>query len=147
MTIVKWNERPIAPAFNSLIENFFGKDLTDFIGKDVFGSTVPAVNVKENAEQYLVEVAAPGLKKEDFLIELHNNLLSISAENKEEKAEKNEKYTRREFHYNSFQRTFTLPHHIESDKIDARYVDGILHLMLPKKEEAKEKPVRTIQIG
>jgi HSP20 family protein len=147
MTLIKWNDRNPVPTFNNLIENFFGRDLNDFFGKDNFGNSIPAVNVKETADRYVVEVAAPGLKKEDFRVELHNNLLTIGAENNQQKEEKNEKYTRREFSYSSFQRTFTLPSHIESDKIDAKYTDGVLHLVIPKKEEAKEKPVKTIEIG
>ncbi|MBC8111247.1 MAG: Hsp20/alpha crystallin family protein [Verrucomicrobia bacterium] len=146
MTLVKWNQPN--PNLNHLVGNFFGKDFVhDVFGRDFVSNAVPAVNVKENNENYTVEVAAPGLKKEDFHVELHNNLLTISANVKKENHENTDKYTRREFSYSAFQRTFTLPNHVASDKIDAKYVDGVLHLVLPKKEEAKEKPARKIEIA
>jgi HSP20 family protein len=148
MSVIRWNDRNPVATFNNMVENFFGRDLVnDFLNKDLLQSTVPAVNVKETAENYVVEVAAPGLKKEDFQIELHNNLLAISAQTKQENESRQEKYTRREFSYTSFQRTFTLPNHVEAEHIDAKYVDGLLHLTLPKREEAKEKPSRKIEIG
>ena len=109
---------------------------------------MPAVNIREDENNFEVEVAAPGLKKDDFKIELENDILTISSsiEAKEEKG--NENYNRREFRYSSFKRTFSLPENkVDGDKVMAKYVDGVLQITLPKREEAKPKPVRTIQIG
>jgi HSP20 family protein len=96
-----------------------------------------------------VEMAAPGMKKDDFQIELDNNVLTIRSESKNEKEEKDgEIYTRREFSYRSFQRSFNLNNEVvDNTKIKATYQDGLLHLVLPKKEEAKPKPARTIKIS
>ena len=111
------------------------------------GISMPKVNIKEISDAFIVEMAVPGLKKSDFNINLENNLLSISAELKEENESKNEGYTRREFGYSSFKRTFTLPETVNESKINASYNEGILTVHLPKKEEAKEKPARTIKIS
>ncbi|MCU0470423.1 MAG: Hsp20/alpha crystallin family protein [Arcicella sp.] len=100
-------------------------------------NNIPAVNVKESENAFAIEVAAPGLKKEDFKISLHENRLTISAKQEESSAEKTDKYTRQEFNYTSFQRTFTLPKNVDGEKIEATYTDGILHVGLPKKEELK----------
>lgn len=111
------------------------------------GISLPKVNIKEVADAFIVEMAVPGLKKSDFNINLDNNILSISAELKEENEENDEGYTRREFGYSSFKRTFTLPETVNDSKINATYNEGILNVHLPKKEEAKQKPARTIKIS
>lgn len=125
---------------NSNFNNFFKQLDTMFPAKsfnNVMYNNLPAVNVKEDDNGFQIEVAAPGLKKEDFKLSLHENRLTISAK-QEEKTEKNsEKYTRQEFNYASFQRTFTLPKNVDGEKIEAAYTDGILHVGLPKKEELK----------
>ena len=111
------------------------------------GST-PAVNVRENDDQFEVELAAPGFDKKDFKVEVLDNVLTISAEAKTENEEKEgEVWTRREFRYNAFSRSFTLPDTVDGNKIVAKYKNGILALAIPKKEEAKPQPVRTIEIG
>lgn len=110
-------------------------------------TTVPAVNVKETDTEFELEVAAPGMKKDDFQINLENDILTISSEREEEKEEENGRFARQEFSYQSFQRTFSLPENmVDSEKIDAKYHDGILHLTLPKLEHAKTKPPRQIKI-
>jgi HSP20 family protein len=136
-----------------------GNWLSDFMNREVFdwtnsnfsptNTTLPAVNIKETEDHFTVEVAAPGMKKEDFNIELDNNLLTISSEKTDEREEKDgERYTKREFSYQSFQRSFTLPQNmVMEEKIEAKYKDGVLHLIIPKKEEAKKKPRRTIKIS
>ena len=111
------------------------------------GISLPKVNIKEVSDAFIVEMAVPGLKKSDFNINLENNILSISAELKEENEQNNEGYTRREFGYSSFKRTFTLPETVNDSQINASYNEGILHVHLPKKEEAKQKPPRTIKIS
>jgi len=111
------------------------------------GLSLPKVNIKEEADAFIVEMAVPGLKKSDFNLNLENNILSISAEIEENNEEKKEGYTRREFGYSSFKRTFSLPETVEDSKINAKYNEGILNIHLPKKEEAKQKPPRNIQIS
>lgn len=112
-------------------------------------STLPAVNVKENDNEYLIEVAAPGLKRGDFKVNYDNGRLTISSEKRVEHEEKDgEKVTRREFSYQSFQRSFTIPETtVAVDKITAKYEDGILHITLPKREEVKPKPAKEIKIS
>jgi HSP20 family protein len=100
--------------------------------------TVPAVNVKENLDNYTVSLAVPGLKKEDFKIDMDGNMLTISCEKEENEEEKDEKYTRKEYNYFSFSRSFTLPEDVKQDAIDARYEDGVLNIKLPRLEEAKK---------
>lgn len=99
--------------------------------------TVPAVNITESKDEYHVSLAAPGLKKSDFKIDLEGNMLSIGSEKEESKEEKEGTYTRKEYSYSSFSRSFTLPEEINQDKIEATYEDGVLKLRLPKKEDAK----------
>jgi HSP20 family protein len=135
------------PAFNSFFDDFFTKDVFGQHGEFPFKGTAPSVNIINNDDAFVIEVAAPGMKKEDFNLELDNNLLSISYEKKEEKEETG-KYTRREFSYESFKRSFTIPENVvNGEAIQAKYEDGILRLNLPKKEEAKVQPKRAIEIG
>ncbi len=131
--------------YPTLIDEFFGKD---FLG-DIFqfkGVNTPAVNICENADEFRIEVAAPGLEKNDFTIDIHHNILTISCQKEEKTETKDSKYTRREFNYNCFSRSFTLPSAVETDKISANHKDGILTIVVPKREEAKEKPKRQINI-
>jgi HSP20 family protein len=102
---------------------------------------VPAVNITESKDDYLVSLAAPGLKKDDFNIDVDGNLLTISSKKEEKKEEKDARYTRKEYSYSFFERSFTLPDEVNKDKIDARYEDGLLKLILPKKEEAKKMTI------
>jgi HSP20 family protein len=112
-------------------------------------STLPACNIKENENQFEIEVAAPGMKKNDFKVNFDNGRLTISSVMKDEKREsKDDKYTRREYWYQSFQRSFTIPENVvDGEKIQATYTDGILNISLPKREEVKPKPVREIKIS
>ena len=126
---------------------FFGKDLLNELYTPAFSGSVPAVNVLEGTEGYKIEVAAPGLQKSDFKLNLEKNQLTISAQKEQKEEEVTEKYTRQEFKYNSFQRTFTLPNSVDGEKIVASYANGILSVTLPKREEAKEKPAREIEIA
>jgi HSP20 family protein len=98
---------------------------------------VPAVNIIENEEGFRLEVAAPGLSKEDFKLNLEHNVLTILAQKEQKSEETNEKYTRKEFSFSSFKRSFTLPQSVNNEAIQASYIDGILKVALPKKEEAK----------
>ncbi|MBN2350306.1 MAG: Hsp20/alpha crystallin family protein [Bacteroidales bacterium] len=151
MTLVKRSNNTF-PSVPSLIDSLFSRELMDWTNTNFSSTdtTLPAVNISETDNEYSIEVAAPGMKRDNFKIKLENNLLSISSEQKEEKSEKADKgkYSRREFSYQSFQRTFNLPENeIDGDKIKAAYADGILTLTLPKREEVKPKPAREIKIA
>jgi HSP20 family protein len=104
-------------------------------------TSMPAVNIAENNDNYMVTLAAPGLKKEDFKIDLDGNMLTISSEKEENKEEKDEKYTRQEYSYSSFSRSFTLPEDVKQENIDASYQNGELKIVLPRKEEFKKAAV------
>jgi HSP20 family protein len=131
----------------------------DFINRDNFNwrmsnfsntnTTIPAVNIKETADSYKVEVAAPGMSKNDFKVALEGDLLTISSEKSEQQEEaENQKFTRREFSYQAFERSFTLHKEVvDIDKIEAKYEDGVLSLLIPKKEEVKVKAPRLININ
>ncbi|POY34724.1 heat-shock protein [Solitalea longa] len=111
-------------------------------------TTLPRVNIRETNEEFNIELAAPGMKKEDFKIELDNDMLVISSEKHDESEEMQNEYTRREFSYQSFQRSFTLSERlVNREEIKAEYREGILHITVPKKEEAKTKPVKVIEIS
>ena len=150
MTLAKRNGNLIN-TLPGLFDDFFTKDLFDWSNSNfsMTGTTVPAVNVKETAETFEVEMAAPGMKKEDFKVELNNNVLTISSEQKQEREEKNnERFTRKEFSYQSFQRSFQLSREaVDADNIQAKYENGVLHLVIPKREEVKQKPSRLINIS
>ncbi len=131
----------------SLFDRFFNSGLMDWNLTNYSNATLPAVNVKETEDEYILEVAAPGMSKKDFKVNFQKNVLTISSEKEEEKKEKEDNYTRREFCYQSFQRSFTVPaSDVDSDKITACYDDGILSVKLPKREEIKPKPAREIKI-
>lgn len=131
----------------NLADEFFGKDfLTNFFDNQT-GINMPAVNIIEGKDDFKIEVAAPGLKKDDFKIELDNNLLSISSGKEENSVEKDKEYMRREFSYCSFKRSFSLPDTVNADKINAAHNNGILEITIPKKEEAKVKPIKQIKIN
>ena len=141
----------LAPGYSNFFDDFFTKDLFDWNDKNfsAMDSTLPSVNVKQNDDEFEIELAAPGMKKENFRIELDKNLLTISAEQKNEQEEKNKngKYSRREFNYQSFSRSFTLPSDVvQSDRIEAEYKDGILHIVVPKNEKAKPQPAKSITV-
>lgn len=131
----------------SYLNGFLSKDILPEFNNPAFSGSVPAVNVVESKEGFRIEVAAPGLQKSDFKLNLEKNQLTISAQKEQKSEENEEKYTRREFKYTSFQRTFTLPNSVDGEKIEATYSDGILNIALPKREEAKEKPARQIEIA
>jgi len=147
MSLVKWNpEVSFFPSFPAWFDDFFA-DKGDFPVPSVKGVSIPAVNVTENKAEYKLEVAAPGFKKEDFKLEVKNGYLTIAGEVKEEKEEKEgDKYTRREFRYNSFSRSFALPDDVLDAKIGARYNDGILLITLPKSKTETADVTKTIAI-
>lgn len=113
------------------------------------GSILPSCNVKETKNSFEVQVAAPGMRKEDFKVEIKDNVLQISSERKQEREDRDVEgnYMRKEFGYTAFNRTFTLPQSVKSEKISADYKDGVLNIHIPKKEEVIEKPAKQIQIA
>ncbi|GAB4235671.1 MAG: Hsp20/alpha crystallin family protein [Ekhidna sp.] len=132
----------------SFFDDFLTRDLFDWSNwTDSSNSTVPRVNIVESNDDFRVEMAAPGMKKDDFHVELDNDMLTIYSEVQNEQTNEDKNYTRREFSYQSFRRSFHLPNTVEADKIEATYKDGLLSLVIPKKEEAKKKPARTIAIS
>jgi HSP20 family protein len=139
------------PTLPSLLEDFFNRDWLDStLANGNYSASLPAVNVRETNDNYIIDVAAPGMKREEFKVELDNNVLTISSQKdqKQDQTEESGIYARREFNYQSFQRSFTLPENkVEGEKISARYVDGILNITVPKKDEAKIKPTKQILIG
>ncbi len=108
--------------------------------------TVPAVNIVETKDYFNLSFAIPGMKKDDFHIDMDGNMLSVSCEKEESKEEREHKYTRKEYNYSTFNRSFSLPEDVIKDKIQATYTDGVLHLTLPKKDEAKKSIVKSIQV-
>ena len=149
MPLIKSN-LPVTSAFPRLFDDFFTRDFFDWGAQNssLTNTSIPAVNIVENNEGFAVEMAAPGMSKTDFNIELDNEILTISS-NKEVRNElqENESYTRREFSYQSFRRTFQLPRTVvDESKIKAQYEDGVLRVLIPKREEAKALPPRTIAI-
>ena len=133
----------------SMFDNWFDNDLFNWeYNNHEAEATLPAVNIKENADAFKVEMAVPGFDKKDFKINLDHNILTISSEKKVENEHKNgERYTCREYSYQSFSRSFTLPDAANGDKISAKYDNGILNVEIPKREEAKPKPMRQIAIA
>lgn len=135
--------------FPDLFNHFMDNDLFDWSSRHYSNTntTIPAVNIREDHDGYDVEMAAPGLEKKDFKVELNNQVLTISSVKQLENETKDEqRFTSREFSYQSFSRSFTLPNTVEQDNIKAKYEDGLLRVSIPKKEEAKPKPPKQIQI-
>jgi HSP20 family protein len=150
MTLIRF-KNPQNDVRHGIMPTFLNEFFNDFMHSELmnkdFFKTVPAVNINETADKFVVEIAAPGLSKEDFKVEVEKGVLSIKAEKKEVKSDENSKHIRREFSYSSFNRTFNMPEQVNPDSISAEYENGVLKLQLPKKEEAKEKPVREIAVS
>ncbi len=123
-------------SFPAFFDDFF-KPWNEWMGMGR-ALTTPAVNITENRNHFEISVAAPGLKKNDFNIDVDDNMLTISSEKEEKKEEKDERCTRKEYNYSSFTRSFTLPEDVIKDKIEAVYEDGVLRITLPKTEQAKK---------
>jgi len=145
MALVRFtNQQP------SLFDRFFNNDLFDWSASNysTTNTTLPSVNIKESSDDFEVEVAAPGFTKNDFRIELNHDLLTISSDKEiENETKEGQMFSLREFSYQSFSRSFTLPNTADSEKIGARYENGILRIVIPKKEEARPKPARQISIS
>jgi HSP20 family protein len=153
MSLVKRNG-PLFPKL--LLNDFFDTNTLDVPAMfDIDGNfsrfglsaKIPSVNITENNENYSIQLAAPGLEKKDFKIEVENGMLTISSQKEEQTDQEKDNYRRREFSYQSFSRSFQLPENSVSDKIEAQYQDGILKLTLPKKEITLPAPKKEIAIA
>ncbi len=153
-TLKRYGEENLFPTFNSNLNDLFDMPFfnspffdTSSMWKDRSLSRVPATNISETDKEFIVELAAPGMNKNDFHVDVDNNLLEIKVE-KEEKANiEKAQYTRREYDYSAFYRSFNLPETIQADNIKAEYENGILRVHLPKAEIAKKKPIKEISIS
>jgi HSP20 family protein len=145
MSLIKFNsgtkDANLTKGFNDIFESMF----QDSFMSDRLMSKVPAVNISETEDHYHIEMAAPGLTKDDFKIKLDRNLLTVSVEQQKQNVETNRQYNKREFSYSSFVRSFALPETADDSGIEATYHDGILNIAVAKKEEAKQV-VRQIEI-
>ena len=129
-----------------LSPSIFDYDL-DLFEEEGGSLVVPEVNILENPKDFVVELAAPGLERKDFKVEVDNGMLTISAEKEKEEKENRKNYRRREFSYTSFTRSFSLPENVITDKVDAHYENGVLKLTIPKKEVVVSKPAKQIKVA
>jgi HSP20 family protein len=147
-TLTKTNPNANYRSINNLLDEIFNRDLPSIFNSNFNnGISLPKVNIKETADSFSIEMAVPGFKKTEFQIDVDNGILSISTEKNENNEEYEEDYTFREFGFSTFKRTFNLPETVEEEFINANYADGILRISLPKKEEAKRKAKRNIEIS
>ena len=142
LTLAKANER-----IPMMFDDFF-KPWNDWFDGGLTGRTIhmPAVNIEELKDHYAILLAVPGMKKDDFKIDVDGNLLTISSEKEENIEEKDKRFTRREYSYSSFSRTFTLPEEIVKDKIEAKYENGVLTVALPRKEDSFKLMTKQIEV-
>ncbi|MEM6724532.1 MAG: Hsp20/alpha crystallin family protein [Bacteroidota bacterium] len=147
MTLVKANPRFRRTSFPSIFDDFFHSNFGDLFHEAPVLKSRPLINIKEDDNGYGIELAAPGLDKGDFNVSVDKDILSISVDRKSETTDKKDNYTRKEFSYQSFKRSFHLPETVDASGIDAKYENGVLLVVLPKKEEAKPQPARTIEIA
>ncbi len=148
MTLIKFNKptnRPVSPAFSSLFNDFFENEMSGF---RPFGtaSGLPAVNISENEQHFHLELSAPGFTKEEIELSIENEILTVSGEKKSETEQTEKRYSRKEFSFQNFKRSFTLPENVDQEKIAARFEHGILHIELPKKE-IETKIARKIELN
>ena len=149
MTMIKVRPetgRVTLPRFSNMLENIFENDFPSFFNNEWVRNVGPSVNIRDTKDAYMLDLSAPGFNKDSFKVKVEDNILTISAEAKEEKMEEGEKFTRKEFSHSSFTRSFTLPKIVVADKIVAGYENGILQVTLPKVEEAKAKGTIEVKI-
>ncbi|TNE68589.1 Hsp20/alpha crystallin family protein [bacterium] len=137
MTLVRF-KRDLMPTFDSLFDNFFDTPVSDLFSDSLNIRQIPAVNIKETETDFIVELAAPGLKKDDFKISLDKDVLTVSSEKEAENKEEKEGYMRREFSYSSFKRSFTLPEKANRESVRANYEHGVLSIVIAKTEQKVE---------
>lgn len=143
MTIIRWQQRP---ALSNLMDNFFDREFMTGFERNC--GCVPATNILEKAEQYEIQLAVPGMKKEDFSMEVENNLLTVRYEKKaEENSAAEENFLRREYKLDDFTRSFTIPKHTDPEHIHARYEEGMLYITVPRLDPKKDKLSKRIEIA
>lgn len=145
-SVAKVPNGTMRPKLTNWVESMLGPEFTSFWDDVPARFKVPATNIRESGDDFVIEVAAPGMEKSDFEVNVDNGVLSIGYEREEKHENEGEEYTHREFGYSSFRRSFTLPDTIDGDKVDAKYKNGVLYVTLPKKENAKKKPARLIDV-
>ena len=149
MLLKRSDSYPTQPSFSTLFGDFFDKAFSDWSSSNfsLTNTTLPATNIKETKDDFIVTMAVPGMSKKDFKIDLTDNILTISSEKKDQKKTEEDNFTRREYSYQSFNRSFTLPKDVVNDeKISAKYENGELLITIPKREEAKPKKPLQIEI-
>lgn len=145
MTLVRFNE-PKVRNFNDVIDNFFNNSIINEFENQKQYFSIPPANIIESKIDFRIEIAAPGFDKSDFKMNVEKNLLTVSVENSTEENTEDEKYSLKEYAFNNFSRSFRLSNKVNSDKINAVYKNGLLQIVIPKMEEAIEKPKREIKI-
>ena len=145
MNLVKYNRNKHMP-FGGLFDDLINSSLSDFMGGTYVNSS-PSINIIEENERFLIEVASPGLEKKNFNIQMDNDHLIISAKKEEKSQERQDNCERQEFNYSSFERSFYLPETVDPSKVDANYQNGILTILLNKKEESINKGPQKIVIN
>jgi HSP20 family protein len=145
MSLIKYD--PFAPvrSLTNVVDEFFNRGIGELVGYD-HAFSVPSVNVIEKADSFLLDIAAPGLEKGDFKVSVENGCLNITAKKEKKEEVKEGKYTRREFNFTSFSRSFTLPEGVKPEEVHANYENGVLHVTIPKREVAKVEDARVIEI-
>jgi len=146
MTLIR--TKPSEMRFQGLFDNLFSPEFNGLnrSGLNASGLTFPKVNISQDKDSYHLELAVPGIAKEDVNIKLDQEILSISSEKKDEAQKEAKGYSRMEFSFTSFERKFNLPEDADSDKISANYINGILFIQIPKREETKPQPPKSIEI-
>lgn len=150
MTLVKNHNKSSMQRWNNPFDRLFRNDYLDLWNQDVT-ETIPSINITEEKNNYVVEMAAPGLKKEDFNIDVDKDLITISCEKESESRsgdgkDNNGSYSRREYNYSSFSRSFTLPENADGQKIKAKYTDGILRMEIAKNEDSQKSKTQKIKV-
>lgn len=145
MSLVRWTQPNFFPSVSSFFDGLLNED-EGLMRSVSTGTSLPAVNVVENDNSFVLDLAAPCKVKEDFKIEIDHKTLIISSEEEEEKESENKNFTRKEYSYNSFSRSFNLPENINQEGIEASYKDGILSVTLPKVEKTVKK-VKSVSIN
>ena len=145
MNLTKYNRPVRSSLWGNIFDDFFNTSISNFTGENYITST-PSINIIEQDDKFLVEVASPGMDKKNFDVRIDNDHLIISGKKEIKDEETGDNYTRREFNYTSFERSFYLPESVDSGKVDAKYKDGILTITLDKKEESVKMPAKEIEI-
>ncbi len=147
MTITKYRpQSTFVSPFNELVNEFFGRDIGQFFGSDDMKRSIPSVNIVERENDFDLRMLAPGFSKDDLKLRVENDVLTISAEKKNEELKENERFTRREYSHSAFTRSFRLPETVKVENIKAEFQNGVLHLSIPKAEQQKPKALE-IPIG